>query len=180
MKDADKDQKLKIVIPYNATGYNNRIWKAYVGKCIQKSKDIHITLGTLEFIDDIKAAAKDPDITQAEIAQLKRIYNMISSVQQRFVTGNYEYQVTDNGGNVVSRIDAEYYNNLLGGVNYKQILDGLTGRAASAVSGAAVSEISGTISAETANYSAAVAAAVVVVSAVVFAAAAILKRRSAK
>ncbi len=116
--DGGVGKTLKIYIPINNSGYDNRIWNNYVGKIIESLDSIHILLGTLEYIDDIKAALDNPDVTSAEISSLVRIYNMLSTVQQNFVTGNYEYS------DATGSIDKEYYDKLLGGRNYyKELLD---------------------------------------------------------
>lgn len=126
---------LTISVPYNSTGYNNRIWQQYVGKCLQKTDSIHVGVGTLEFIDRIKrvlvqGSSADP----AQINNLRVIYNRLSSLQQRFITGRYEYD--DGNGH---SIDEEYYTALLGGRDYMAELNALAGnRAAQAVSSAFV------------------------------------------
>ena len=135
------DQKLTIHVPANNSGYDARMWSKYVGKLVKSFANIHIQLGTIEFIDEVKAALNNPNITLDEINLLVRIYNMISTAQQYFVRGDYTYS------DVTGSIDADYYTEILGGINYYEKLlelrssvqSGRNVAASSATSPAAVS-----------------------------------------
>ena len=130
-EDADKEQKLKIYIPYNNNGYNGLIWNKYVGKCLTVSDKLHVTLATLELIDNIKAEIEKTTHDSANITNLMRIYNLTSESQKQFILGNYDYQVKDGDDKVVATIDKNYYKNMLGARNYYSELSALRGKASS-------------------------------------------------
>ena len=134
--EGGKGKSLNIYVPVNNTGYDVRMWNNYVGKLVKPVESdggIHIMLGTIEYIDDVKAALGNADVTEDEINLLVRIYNMISSVQQNFVRGNYDYS------DITGSIDKEYYTQLLGGVDYYAQLLELRNRARSGVASASAS-----------------------------------------
>ncbi len=135
--DADKAQ-LKIYIPYNANGYDGIVWKQYVGKCLVTDTKLHITLATLELIEDMQAELAKETNDNDNIRALLDDYNMVTAAQQKFIKGEYDYSYVDDAGNTVS-IDAAYYNGILGGVNYYQELSdrlGGSGTASSATDSA--------------------------------------------
>ncbi|MDE6294159.1 MAG: leucine-rich repeat protein [Clostridiales bacterium] len=137
-EDAGNDQQLKIYIPYNNSGYDSRIWKQYVGKCIkatEKQRDkVHATLGTLEFIENVQAELEKDTHDADEIRRLISIYNIFSEIQQQFIIGNYDYEIKDSEGKTVASIDKAYYQNMLKGRNYYKELTALQGKAANASS----------------------------------------------
>ncbi len=162
----DDNETLRIFVPANGSGYDNYIWKAYVGKNISATKELHIMSSTLELIERVNAMPTDA----AEIATLKRLYNMLNTAQQAIVKGNYDYKDGD------KYIDGDYYRALLGGTDYYAKLNSLTARAsASASAGASV----GSHKAEGSYAPMAVALAIAVAVAVVtaFAAAAVILAR---
>ena len=104
-----------IVTPKNHSGYDNRVWKMYVGKYIRHSDKVHASIATLDYIEQIKALPENPSAEYAaEITVLVRIYNMLTAEQKKFVTG--DYKTNDNS------IDVDYYTALLGGKNYREEL----------------------------------------------------------
>lgn len=138
---------LKITVPANNTGYDNRIWKSYVGDCIVVSDKIHAELSMLDYIERIKALPSAPTAADAEeIDNLLRLYNLFSNAQIRFATGAYEY--TEDGNS----IDVQYYKKLFDGYNFyaklKSAKDSLSsGKSLSSVaSSIANGEIAGYVS----------------------------------
>lgn len=108
---------LRIVIPANNLLYNNHVWQSYVGDKLEVSEYLHITVGTLGFIERVRALPEKPTVADAdEIAMLMRMYNILNAAQKAFAQGNYAYTA---GG---SRIDSAYYTELLGGIDYYQVL----------------------------------------------------------
>ncbi|MBD5131604.1 MAG: leucine-rich repeat protein [Clostridiales bacterium] len=129
--DAEEDRDLRIIVPANASGYDNKIWKAYVGKYITSSKLIHASSGTLDYIERIVNLPDAPTADDAEeVAALLRIYNMLDQTQMQFVTGNYNYTEGDNS------IDKAYYLALFGSngnpTNFYSILQAKAANATSA------------------------------------------------
>ncbi|MDE7405982.1 MAG: leucine-rich repeat protein [Clostridiales bacterium] len=129
-EDAGKEQQLKIYIPYNNSGYNSRIWKQYVGKCLITTNKVHVTLGTLETIESIQAELNKDTHDASNIANLLKIFNIISDVQQRFITGDYDYEFKDSDDNIIETIDEDYYTKLFDGQDFHQALLDLQGRSA--------------------------------------------------
>lgn len=116
--DKDKEHTLTINIPANGVGYDNRIWKAYVGKYLVKTDKIHATLATLNLIERIKALPQNPTSADAnEINTLARLYNILNAAQRTIVNGG-EYSYT----NQSQSVDGDYYKALLKGVNYRDVL----------------------------------------------------------
>ena len=117
--DADASSKtLKIFVPANNTGYNNRIWTKYAGDCIVVSRNIHITAGALDFIKRVDALPELNEITikdKAELKVLSRLYNVLDGAQQKIVSGDYTYS-GDNGS-----VDSAFYKALLNDKNYYAI-----------------------------------------------------------
>ena len=112
---SDAAEGFSVITPSNHSGYDNRVWKSYVGKYISHSQEVHASISTLNYIEQIKALPENPSAEQsAEIAVLVRIYNMLTAAQKKFVTG--DYATADNS------IDVEYYTELLGGINYREEL----------------------------------------------------------
>ena len=124
--NAGEEQTLTIYVPNNSTGYNNRIWKLYVGKQLKSTDYIHATLGTLELIDQIIAEAEKTTHASADIERLLTGYNLISKSQQAIVEGKYDYE--ENGRS----IDKAYYTATLGGIDYYALLNSLNGKTATA------------------------------------------------
>lgn len=131
-EDADKDHNLKIYIPANSIGYDNRIWNMYVGKNIEYTNRIHATIGTLELVDQMIAELEKPTHDAQNIRRLLSLYNMTSKTQQQFIIGNYDYKDTTASGEVLGVIDKEYYTEIFGGKNYVELLNQLNGRSAAA------------------------------------------------
>ncbi|MCH5155317.1 MAG: leucine-rich repeat protein [Clostridiales bacterium] len=128
-EDADKEQQLKIYIPYNNSGYyENRIWKLYVGRCLNTTDKVHATLGTLQVIENIKTELAKTTHDQNNIKRLLNIVRNINVVQQQLIYGNYDYEVKDNSGTTVATIDKAYYNDMLEGKNFYQALSALQGQ----------------------------------------------------
>lgn len=116
--DKDKEHTFTVNIPANGVGYDNRIWKAYVGKYLVKSDKIHATLATLNLIERIKALPQNPTAADAnEINTLARLYNILNAAQRTIVNGG-EYSYT----NQSQSVDGDYYKALLKGVNYRDVL----------------------------------------------------------
>ncbi|MDE7164225.1 MAG: leucine-rich repeat protein [Clostridiales bacterium] len=128
-EDAGETQQLKIYIPYNNSGYDSRIWKQYVGQCLVDTDKVHVSRGTLEFIESIQAELEKTTHDADEIRRLINIYNMSSEDQKPFINGNYKYDVMDKDGNIVASIDTEYYTNVLKGRDYYSELSALQSRA---------------------------------------------------
>ena len=124
--DAGEEQKLNIYMPFNNSGYSNRIWSLYVGKQLHATDYIHATLGTLELIDDILAEAEKTTHNPDDIARLIKSYGLMSKSQQAIVEGNYDYK--ENGKSV----DKAYYTATLGGIDYYALLNSLNGKTAKA------------------------------------------------
>ncbi|MDE5593079.1 MAG: leucine-rich repeat domain-containing protein, partial [Clostridiales bacterium] len=131
--DADKEQQLTIYVPYNANGYDGIVWKQYVGKCLESDTKLHVTLATLELIENMKAELAKETHDRDNIRTLLNDYRMVAAVQQKFITGEYDYSYEDDAGKTVS-IDVAYYTDMLGGTNYYQELSNLSGGSASASS----------------------------------------------
>lgn len=173
--DGGVGEKLKIHIPVNSYGYNNRIWTSYVGKCIDSLGTIHIQLGTLEYIDSIVAALDNPNISDQEVNNLVRIYNMLSTAQQCFVTGNYNYS------DITGAIDKDYYDEMLGGVNfYAQLLELQSGARAASASAYNVNGGNGSSSATNGIYLICAVAAFTLLAAIIVLAVSGAKRRNRK
>lgn len=118
MTEASGDHTLVINIPANHSGYDNRIWKKYVGKLLKPTKELHAESGTLEIIERISNLPLDPTAADAdEINMLARLYNILNAAQRAIVLGTYDY--TDDNGN---SIPSEYYENLFGGKDFRAIL----------------------------------------------------------
>lgn len=110
--DADEKPEVTFITPSNASGYDNRIWKLYVGK-VTNNNTIQANISTLEYIERIKALPDNPTRDdQAEVDALLRMYNILSSVQQHFIKGDYSYSASGN------TIDDTYYTAILGGIDY--------------------------------------------------------------
>ena len=102
-----------ITKPYNESGYNNYTWTHYSNAKLVTSDKLHISITTFELIERIKAIpANVTEADREEIELLARLYNILNATQKAFVQGNYNF--TLNGAS----IDKDYYNKLLGGVNY--------------------------------------------------------------
>lgn len=171
--DAGEEQTLDIYVPYNSMGYNNRVWKLYVGKQLHPTAYTHATLGTLELIDAIIAEAEKTTHSSADINKLVTSYGLLSKSQQAIVDGNYDYKEND----VV--IDKAYYTATLGGTDYHALLTGLCGKTAKASGNAKDFDFGIT---SDMNLGAVVPVCVLVVAAVIVVLATVLnaKRRSRK
>lgn len=108
---------LTIIVPVNASGYDNRAWRIYVGKNLEISEEVHASLSTLDFIDRVKAVKETGN--SEEIAALNRLYNLFDAQQKLFITGSYADSSV--------KIDKEYYDKLLGGRNYYNELQSARG-----------------------------------------------------
>ncbi|MDE7108152.1 MAG: hypothetical protein K2O39_07505, partial [Clostridiales bacterium] len=149
--DADKEQQLNIYIPYNANGYDGIVWKQYVGKCLVTDTKLHITLATLELIENMQAELAKETNDKDNIRDLLDDYKMVTEAQQKFILGEYDYSYKDEAGVTVS-IDAAYYNDILGGINYYDELSNRLGGSgkASSVNDSALYTVASVLSDESA------------------------------
>lgn len=82
---------ITIQIPSNNEGYDNYIWKNYVGLYLSATGEVQAAQNALDFMD--RAAALPETITLAdreEIEDLAMIYNTLSAEQKEFVQGGYD------------------------------------------------------------------------------------------
>ncbi|MDE6201187.1 MAG: leucine-rich repeat protein [Clostridiales bacterium] len=131
--DANKEQQLKIHIPYNGNGYDGIVWKQYVGKCLVVDPKLHVTLATLEIIENMQAELAKETHDADNIRTLLNDYRMVTAAQQKFILGEYDYSYEDDAGTTIG-IDEDYYNAILGGTNYYQELSNLSNRSGKASS----------------------------------------------
>ena len=117
------NSNLVINIPQNNTGYDNRIWKEYVGTKLHVSDKVHATLATLNIIERINKLPADPTAADAnEINTLARLYNILDAAQRLIVSGGTY------GSSTITNIDVAYYTSLFKGENFYAKLTAAQGK----------------------------------------------------
>ncbi len=81
---------LKVIVPANGTGYDSYLWRSYVGE-VSAEGEVRPNASSLDFMDRAaRLSALEGDALAAEVEALERLYRVMDTTQQNFVTGGYD------------------------------------------------------------------------------------------